>query len=149
MTPHPSGRPQDGSMRVGLDEVAVRLSTADTGGRLLAFDVTMPPGGGPPAMHRHDPVEVYRVLEGELAFYLEDTRTVERAGAVVHIAGGREHTIRNESAVPARAYVTFLEGAERMEEFMRAAARAGTVDEVMAAAREHGIEVTRALPSGG
>ena len=134
-------------LRVGHDEVAVRLTTGETGGKLLAFDVTMPPGGGPPAMHRHAPAEVYRVLEGEFAFYLDDTRTVQRAGAVVHIAGGREHTIRNESDAPARAYVTFVDGAEAMEAFMRAAAGASGLDELMQAAARHGIEMTRALPS--
>jgi quercetin dioxygenase-like cupin family protein len=133
-------------LRIGHDEVAVRLTTADTGGKLLAFDVTMPPGGGPPALHRHAPAEVYRVLEGEFAFYLDDTRTVEPAGAVVHIAGGREHTIRNESGAPARAYVTFLDGAEQMEGFMRSAAEAASIDEVMQAATRHGIEITRPLP---
>ena len=28
----------------------------------------MPPGGGPPVMHRHAPSEIYRVLSGELVF---------------------------------------------------------------------------------
>jgi quercetin dioxygenase-like cupin family protein len=131
------------TLRIGGDEVTIRLTTAETGGDLLAFDVTMPPGGGPPAMHRHAAAEVYRVLEGEFAFYLDDTRTVERAGAVVHIAGGREHTIRNESAAPARAYVTFLDGAERIERFMLSAADAASIEDVMAAAMRHGIEMTR------
>jgi quercetin dioxygenase-like cupin family protein len=134
-------------LRVGHDEVAVRLTTADTGGTLLAFDVTMPPGGGPPALHRHAPAEVYRVLEGEFAFYLDDERTVAREGDVVHIAGGREHTIRNESAAPARAYVTFLDGAERMEAFMHAAAQAGSPDELPAVAARCGIEITRPVAS--
>jgi quercetin dioxygenase-like cupin family protein len=134
------------TLRVGHEEVAVRLTTAETGGRLLAFDVTMPPGGGPPALHRHAPTEVYRVLEGEFAFYLGDERTIARAGAVVHIAGGREHTIRNESSRPARAYVTFLDGAEDMEGFMRSAAEADSIEAVMEAAARHGIEITRPVP---
>jgi hypothetical protein len=50
---------------VGRDEIAVRLTTAETGDRLLALDVTMPAGGGPPGLHRHAAAEVYRVLDGE------------------------------------------------------------------------------------
>lgn len=138
------------TLRVGHEEVTVRLTTAETGGRLLAFDVTMPPGGGPPALHRHEPVEVYRVLDGELAFYVADGEAVQRsvggAGDVVHIAGGREHTIRNESGRPARAFVTFADGAEQMERFMHSAAAAASVEDVMRAATRHGIEVTRPLP---
>ncbi len=30
----------------------------------------MPPGGGPPVMHRHDPGEVYYVERGEFTFYI-------------------------------------------------------------------------------
>ncbi|MGI9098089.1 MAG: cupin domain-containing protein [Solirubrobacteraceae bacterium] len=112
-------------IRVGQEEIAVRVTTADSGGRLLAVDVTMPPGGGPPALHRHDPVEVYRVLEGEFTFYFGDGDAIERVvapvGAAVHVAGGREHTIRNESDRAARGFVTFTDGAAQMEGFLRAA----------------------------
>lgn len=30
----------------------------------------MPPAGGPPALHRHDPAELYRVERREFSFYL-------------------------------------------------------------------------------
>ena len=39
-------------------------------GALLALEVLMPPGGGPPMLHRHEPAELYRVERGELTFYL-------------------------------------------------------------------------------
>ena len=75
----------------------------------------MPPGGGPPMLHRHDAFEAYRVDAGELAFYLESeggevTRTVAGPGSVVAIPGGREHTIRNESGAEAEALVVFTPG---------------------------------------
>jgi quercetin dioxygenase-like cupin family protein len=127
---------------LGREEIAVRLTCDETGGQLLALDVTMPPGGGPPGLHRHAAAEVYRVLEGEFAVYLGDERVVAPAGSVFHIAGGREHTIRNESDAPARGYVTFIGDAAPMERFLRSAA-AG--EDVMELAQRHGIEVTRAL----
>ena len=85
----------------------------------------MPAGGGPPALHRHAPLEVYRVEQGELALYVEDDegevqRIVARPGDAVLVPGGRAHTVRNESRAGARAYVVFSPGTE-IECFMRAA----------------------------
>jgi len=128
----------DQVITVGREQIAVRLSTAETGGKLLALDVTMPPGGGPPGLHRHAAAEAYRVLEGELTLYLGDERIPAPAGSVFHVPGGAAHTIRNESDAPARGYVTFIGEAEPMEAFLRSA---GTAGDVMALAAEHGIEL--------
>ena len=145
----------DDRLTVGSDELTFRATSDATGGALLAFEVRMAPGGGPPMLHRHDAAEVYRVERGELAIYLEDdegavARHVTRAGEVVAIHGGREHTIRNESPEEARAYVVFAPGAE-MERFVRAAdglgAGAGPA-EVLELADGHGIEMTRPVPAG-
>ena len=64
------------------------------GGALLAAEVTIPAGGGPPALHRHDAEELYRVERGELALYLDEgsgrvRRTLATPGAVSHIPGGQ------------------------------------------------------------
>ena len=108
----------------------------------------MPAGGGPPMLHRHDPFELYRVENGELAFYVEDDdgavkRSVGGPGTVVSIPGGREHTIRNESEEDARAFVVFSPGAP-MERFVRAAGALGEPDvqAVLELAATHGIEMT-------
>jgi len=128
----------DQIITVGREQIAVRLSTAETGGNLLALDVTMPPGGGPPGLHRHAAAEAYRVLEGEFTLYLGQERIPAPAGSVFHVPGGAVHTIRNESAAPARGYVQFFGDAEPMEAFLRAA---GSADDVMALAARHGIEL--------
>ena len=139
------------AVRVGRERVGLRVSAADSGGRLLAIDVTIPPGGGPPALHRHAPAETYRVLDGELAFYVGAGHDIRRlpaaAGAVVHLAAGEEHTVRNESGAPARAYVTFSGDVAGMEAFLRAAGGLTSADpgEVIATAAAHGIEITRPL----
>ncbi len=143
-------------LTVGTDELVVRVRSDQTGGALLAAEIRMRPGGGPPVMHRHAPSELYHVLEGELAFHVADAdgtvhRTVAGPGAVVPIAGGVPHTIRNESAAGAAALVVHTPG-ESMERFARAAsalAAAGgaTMDQVLVLAGRHGIEVTGPVPT--
>ena len=58
------------TIRAGLDEITVLADSDQTGGALFAVRVRMPPGGGPPVMHRHDPGEVYLVQRGEFTFYI-------------------------------------------------------------------------------
>jgi uncharacterized protein len=140
----PTPRTAPDRLRVGADEVAFRITTAQSGGAVLAFDVRIPAGGGPPMLHRHPPHEIYRVDRGVLAFYVEDEhgrvkRAVARAGGVVSIPGGREHTIRNESDDDARAFVVLAPGAD-MERFIRAVGEGGLTP---GTAEAHGIEMTR------
>ena len=142
---------------MGHDEITFKLTSDETEGALLAVEVQLPPGGGPPVLHRHDPAEVYRVERGELAIYIVDDdgsvqRTVVAPGGVVHIPGGREHTVRNESGTKALAYVVFAPGTE-MERFVRAAgalATGGTpqMEDVLAVAERHGVELTGPVPPG-
>ncbi len=103
-------------MRVGSDEIEFRVTSEESDGALAAAEVRIPAGGGPPMLHRHEPSELYRVEAGELAIYVEDEhgsidRKLARAGSTVAIAGGREHTVRNESGSEARAFVVFSPGA--------------------------------------
>jgi oxalate decarboxylase/phosphoglucose isomerase-like protein (cupin superfamily) len=147
--------PTDERMTVGTDELTVRVRSAHTGGALFAAEVRMGPGGGPPVMHRHPPGELYHVLDGEFTLHVADAagtvrRTVAGPGAVVPIAGGVPHTIRNESPAPATALVVWAPG-EAMERFTRAAAALAAqgpaaMDEVLALAARHGIEVTGPVP---
>jgi mannose-6-phosphate isomerase-like protein (cupin superfamily) len=142
-------------LRLGGDEITVLATCAQTDGALFAVGMRMPPGGGPPVMHRHEPGEVYHVLEGEFTFYVGDPagsvrRTVATAGDVVPLAGGTPHTIRNESAADAVAFVVHAPGAP-MEDFCRAvAALAAEGDPGMAAvlsvAARHGIELLGPVP---
>jgi oxalate decarboxylase/phosphoglucose isomerase-like protein (cupin superfamily) len=137
-------------MRVGGDEVQIKVGSTQTGGALLAIEVLMSPGGGPPGLHRHAPEEVYRIDRGQFTIHLEDSRgdvqrIVAGPGTVVHIPGGRMHTVRNESQEDASAYVVFTPGNE-MERFVRAANRlAGAgppeIAAVLALARRHGVEM--------
>ena len=116
----------------------------------------MQPGGGPPVLHRHDPGEVYHVLEGEFAFYIGDPdesvrRVTATAGDVVPLAARTPHTVRNESAARAVAFVVHAPGPP-MENFLRAAAAlseeaARDMDSVLAVAREIGVELLGPIPA--
>jgi mannose-6-phosphate isomerase-like protein (cupin superfamily) len=142
-------------LAMGTDEIVVVTSCADTNGDIYACLVRMPPGGGPPVMHRHAPSEVYHVLEGEFAFYVgrEDgsvARVAVRAGEVMPLAGGTPHTLRNESDAVAVAFVVHSPG-QAMEGFTCAAAALAasgepSVEAVLAIAQEHGIELLGPVP---
>lgn len=105
-------------------------------------------------MHRHEPGEIYHVLAGEFTFYVGDStgvrRVVATAGEVVPLAGGTPHTIRNESAADAVAFVVHAPGAP-MEGFCRAVAALAaehdpTMDAVLAVAAQNGIEMLGPIP---
>jgi len=141
-------------LKLGTDELTFRVDSAATGGALLAVDVRLPAGGGPPVLHRHAPLEVYRVDRGELVLYVDDDsgeaeRIVATPGTVVHIPAWRRHTVRNESDADALAYVVFAPGIE-IERFMRAAGALASgepdLTEVLALAERHGIEMVAPAP---
>jgi quercetin dioxygenase-like cupin family protein len=142
-------------MKLGTDEIAVLATSAQTGGALFAVEVRMPPGGGPPVMHRHAPGEVYYVLEGEFTFYAGHPngpvqRVTASAGQVVPLVGGTPHTVRNESDSDALAFVVHAPGAP-MEGFSRAAAELAahgspSMEAVLAIASQHGIELLGPIP---
>jgi mannose-6-phosphate isomerase-like protein (cupin superfamily) len=107
-------------------------------------------------MHRHEPGEVYHVLEGEFAFYVDGGDGVRRvtaaAGAVVPLAGNTPHTVRNEGGTDAVAFVVHAPGAP-MEGFSRAVAALAaegepSMDAVLAVAADHGIEMLGPVPVG-
>lgn len=144
------------TIRVGAEEAVVLATSAETGGDLFAVELRMPPGGGPPVMHRHAPSEVYRVLSGEFTFYVTGpdgvtTRRTAVAGDTVALAGNIPHTIRNETSETAVAFCVHAPGAV-MEGFTRAAAAlaasgAPTMHDVLEVAEENGIELLGPVPA--
>ena len=122
-------------LKVGSDEIALHARSA----YLLAAEVTIPAGGGPPAMHRHPSEELYRIEAGELAIYRR--RRADRRRPRLGRPHPRRpaHNVRNETDAAARAYVVFSPGTE-IERFFRAVAEDPA--DVMALAEAHGIEFT-------
>ena len=142
-------------LALGTDEIVVLTTCAQTNGDIYAGLVRMPPGGGPPVMHRHAPSEVYHVLAGEFAFYIGRPdggvdRVLVGAGQVMPLTGGTPHTIRNESAEEAVAFVVHAPGGA-MEGFSRAAAALAasgepSMEAVLEIAEEYGIELLGPVP---
>lgn len=142
-------------MKVGRDEIQFKVRAGDAAHGRAAAEVLMQAGGGPPILHRHAASELYRVQAGELTFYVADAegklhRRVAPSGETVAIPGGREHTIRNESAAAAKAFAVYSPG-QQMEAFALAAAElaadgAAGPAEIAAVAERHGIELTRPIP---
>lgn len=144
------------TLRVGHDEITVLAGSADTGGDLFAVELRMAAGGGPPVMHRHAPSEVYRVLAGEMTFYItgadgRTNRQVAGAGQTVTLAGNTPHTIRNESDSESAAFVVHTPGTA-FEGFVRAGAALAadgepTMDEVLTIAAQNGIGLLGPIPT--
>ena len=102
-------------LTIGTEEAIVVAASSETNGALFAIHLRMHPGGGPPVMHRHDPSEVYYVIDGEFTFYVQDVdghvqRRTAKTGETVPLTGGTTHTVRNESTSDAVAFVVHAPG---------------------------------------
>ena len=130
-------------------------TSAQTGGALFAVEIRMPPGGGPPVMHRHAPGEVYYVLEGEFTFYVGDPDA--RVRRITAAAGT---SCRSPAAHPTRSATS----RRRRGRLRRARAgradggllprarprwpprRRPSMEAVLAIAAQHGIELLGPIP---
>jgi quercetin dioxygenase-like cupin family protein len=127
----------------------VRLTGAQTAGRLGVLEEELPFGPGPPR-HEHPQDETYVVLEGEATFWVGphadpaagDAGVRHGTGAVVHAPGGTPHTYRVESAAGLR--VLILSTPAGLEDYVLALGRARADDppptraELSAVARSQG-----------
>ena len=78
------------------------LRSADTAPAFVLLDVTVPPYWDRCAPHWHaNTTEVIYILNGTLAFTLDDTTTTASNGTTVLIPPGAVHTIWNPAAAPA------------------------------------------------
>jgi len=112
------------------ERIVIRESGAETGGRLLAFDLFLPPGGHVPARHVH-PVqeERFTMIAGRMRFRLGRRSVVAGPGETVVVPAGRAHWFGNAGAGTAQARVE-VRPALRMEEFLaetEAIGRAGQI----------------------
>jgi quercetin dioxygenase-like cupin family protein len=109
-----------------------------TNGALVAVEVVVPPGEGPPLhVHTREDESVY-VLEGDLRFKLDAELSATPAGSFVFVPRGVAHSFQNVGEQPGRMLVTFapagMEGffdrlsdltAFDLDAFRRAAAEVG------------------------
>lgn len=107
---------------VGTDVTTVKASGQNTSGNLLVLEVTVPPGGGPPVLHRHAYSEVFRFLEGEFEISTLDATdalsTVEAtAGDTVSVPSMVWHNFKNVGTTPGKFLA--IHSPAVMEAFMR------------------------------
>ncbi|MBY0112410.1 MAG: cupin domain-containing protein [Phycisphaerales bacterium] len=87
------------------DVVRVLVDGGGSDGRVLVFEETVPPGGGPP-LHRHGiDDEYFYILEGTFTFVLDGKRVTVGAGAFVTAPKRSLHTFMNSGATPGRLLV--------------------------------------------
>src|SRR5689334_7523950 len=71
---------------VSGERIVIRTSGAETGGRLLVFDLVLPPGAHVPAGHTHPmQVERFTVLAGQVRFTLGRQTMLSVTGDVVEV----------------------------------------------------------------
>jgi quercetin dioxygenase-like cupin family protein len=92
-------------------------------GRVGVMLNRLPPGATGPPLHHHAFDEMFYVLEGELAFQVEDELVTKQAGDLVFVPGGVAHAFTNRGDGPARFLIACTPaGFER--QFARKAAEA-------------------------
>ncbi|HLZ22501.1 MAG TPA: cupin domain-containing protein, partial [Ktedonobacterales bacterium] len=101
------------------ERVVIRVSGAETGGKLLVFDLYLPPGAHVPARHVH-PIqeEQFTIVSGQMRFRvgrLGRRAIVANPGQTICIPVGTAHWFGNPSAQMAHARVE-VRPALRMEE---------------------------------
>ena len=107
------------------ERIVVRVSGADTCGRLLSFDLFLPPGGHVPAGHVH-PVqeERFTVIAGRMRFRFDRRTILASPGETVVIPAGRAHWFGNAGVDVSHARVE-VRPALLMEELLEATAQLG------------------------
>jgi mannose-6-phosphate isomerase-like protein (cupin superfamily) len=107
---------------VVTDVTTIKASGLNTSGKLLVIEVTVPPGGGPPVLHRHEYSEVFLFQEGEFEVstvdedYAPSTFSVG-AGDTVSIPSMVWHNFKNVGEAPGK--FTAVHSPAVMEVFMR------------------------------
>ena len=93
---------------IGLD-LFVRMPPSSSDGAMTVIETINAPGFGPPR-HRHDEVEIFRVLEGRYLYEVDGKRFYADVGDLVSVPGSAEHGFVNVSSQPARQLIMILPG---------------------------------------
>jgi len=116
-------RPREGKaywMIGGLYEL--KASAAQTGGEMVVFEMTLPPGPticAPP--HAHSGGEAVYVLEGKLRWHIGDETRDVGAGSFLYFKKGEWEWFENPTSTPARVLIVY--GGRGMDEFFAEAAQ--------------------------
>lgn len=124
MNPIRLTRPDQGEhFLAGTDVVTIKATGQDTSGTMLVVEVRVPPGGGPPVLHRHNSAKVFYFLEGEFDLTTLDAAQTQmrttraRSGDLVAIPAMAWHNIKNVGTATGRYFGIHSPG--WMEDFVR------------------------------
>jgi quercetin dioxygenase-like cupin family protein len=108
---------------VSGERIVIRQSAVQTDGRLLSFDLYLPPGAHVPARHVHpNQEERFTVIEGQMRFRLGWRRSVvANPGDTVAVPPGTAHWFGNAGEVMAHARVEARPALRLQEVFERSA----------------------------
>jgi quercetin dioxygenase-like cupin family protein len=108
------------------ERIVVRTSGAETGGRLLVFDLFLPPAAQVPARHAHpEQQEYFTVMAGRMRFVVGRQTRLVSMGDTVEVQPGRPHWFGNVGPGTAQIRVE-VRPALRMEEMLVASAALAT-----------------------
>lgn len=117
------------------ERIVIRESGAQNGGRLLVFDLYLPPGAHVPARHVHPAQEEqFTVVAGRMRFRLGRRTILARPGDTVRVPAGTPHWFGNAGPGTSHARVE-ARPALRLEEAFEAAAAIGTMGPILGARR--------------
>ena len=88
------------------EQIVVRRTAAQTGGRVLDWELVLAPGGRVPSSHAHpEQEECFRMLEGRMRFRVGGRRLLAGPGDTVRVPPGTVHHFANAGSGPARVAV--------------------------------------------
>lgn len=97
---------------------AVTSAAADSGGKRVEMEFTLPSGSVSPPPHVHPrPVEEYEVIEGSLELMVGGAWRTLTVGQTASVPAGVLHTFRNRSGIPVRVRNVHAP-AERFEDYI-------------------------------
>jgi quercetin dioxygenase-like cupin family protein len=100
------------------ERIVIQVSGTETDGKLLVFDLFLPPGTSVPARHVHpEQEERFTIREGELRFSIGRTTLTARPGQTVKVPQQTAHWFCNSGQTTAHARVE-VRPALRMEELL-------------------------------
>ena len=115
------------------EQITIRATAADSGGRVLEWELLLAPGGRVPSSHAHPrQEECFTVLDGRMRFRVGGRRITAGPGDTVLVPPGTVHHFANAGPRPARVAVQtwpalsmlqLLETAAAMAQAQHAAAR--------------------------